>query len=127
MNYFLYLTKKIQKQRILKMHDRLIEVIKKGEDLSVNLSHDEYSDSPDDQGWTPLFHAVKNNRLDLIKYFLSCGADRSVADHNGLTVYDIAGRDDQLKDIFTFLFNYETEEEIIRRLNRWVQLDEEVD
>lgn len=41
-------------------------------------------------GFSPLFYAVRNNRLDMVRLFIDNGADIYLRAHNGLTVFDIA-------------------------------------
>jgi ankyrin repeat protein len=45
----------------------------------------------DDQGWTPIFHAVLENHLDIVKFLIhECEAEISINDNNGLTPLMIA-------------------------------------
>ena len=46
------------------------------QELFESLDHFDF-DIPDDNGETPLFYAICQKRLDLVKYFVSKGADVS--------------------------------------------------
>lgn len=45
---------------------------------------------PDDRGKSPLFHAVTNNRVEIVAFLLEQGADPQFADATGLTPLHIA-------------------------------------
>ena len=47
-------------------------------------------DTINNNGQTPLMMSVKNNAIDTAKLLLDYGADKSVKDNNGKTVYDLA-------------------------------------
>lgn len=44
----------------------------------------------DSEGWSPLFYAAANNNLDIVKYLLSKGADKSLTDIGGKRACDYA-------------------------------------
>lgn len=47
-------------------------------------------DASNNNGQTPLMMSVKNNAIDTARLLLDCGADKSIKDNNGKTVYDLA-------------------------------------
>ncbi|EDV26926.1 uncharacterized protein TRIADDRAFT_22466 [Trichoplax adhaerens] len=60
--------------------------------LSNNLSLKQRIDNPDDNGWTALMFAAKNNHGDVIEFLLENGAEPLLINQAGETAEDIAGQ-----------------------------------
>lgn len=64
-------------------------------------------DHQDPRGRTPLFHAVSNNSMEIIKVLLQHGADPNIIDDDGYSSLDIAERNrDHAFEIFELIQSY---------------------
>ena len=59
-----------------------MEVIKTLQDL---MGMDLDIDAPDNYGWTPLFNAAANGRIEMLQYLLKSGADLKAVSSRGRT------------------------------------------
>jgi ankyrin repeat protein len=53
-------------------------------------------------GWTPLFYAVRSNQIEVVKVLLEKGANPFVCDKDGLTVLDLAMKN-EYRELHTLL------------------------
>lgn len=56
----------------------------------------------DDDGATPIMHAIVEDHIDIVKYLLDCGASANIKDTDGSSVYDLAAGN---KEILNLLAN----------------------
>jgi len=76
-------------------------------------------DSQDENGQTALIAAVKNKKLETVKFLLSRGADMYITDNTGNSARTYAIKDDAILQCITQYEKYNTEE----RLNKLRNLE----
>lgn len=53
----------------------------------------------DDDGATPIMHAIVEDHIDIVKYLLDCGASTNIKDTDGSSVYDLAAGNKEILNL----------------------------